>query len=428
MKHIPKQSWFKSLAVSLCLIGCVSLGLKKGAANAISANSVVRDEVSADLPQNQKPQPFSISGKVARANGTGVAGVTITFLRNIGSGSLPGSVVTSLDGHWTQSGFETLTSYVVNLSRPGFTFQPAAATFSGARSDFNFEGTTDPFSFSGKVTTSFKNLDSGSSPEVGVSGTTISFARVSGPGRVPRAVTTDSSGHWTQSGFEGDTVYRASPNKQGFDFNPTSAEFRNVKPSGDLDFEGHANTLTGTVKALEGGIGIAGVTMNFSVVSGHGSLPRAAVTDSQGKWSQSGFDNDTTYEVTPSREGFAFSPGGSRINLANGQRTNLVFDGLKILFNAMGRVVLFNDTLPPSSRVPVPGVTVVFSLPREPNETPPRPVVTDANGIWRQTGFKKGKTYGVYINKPPGFSISEISGPIPFTDDPGEIVFCLSRL
>lgn len=252
--------------------------------------------------------PFSASGRIARANGAGVGGVTITFGSEPGPGRdrAPGSVVTNADGRWSQSGFESGTTYTASASKPGFTFQPPTRVFSGARTDPSFDGTTDPFSFSGKVTTSVSNIGSRSSSEVGVSGATISFARVSGAGRVPTAVTTDSSGHWTQSGFEGDTVYRASPNKQGFDFNPTSAEFRDVKPIRDLNFEGQFNffVVSGTVSGF-GGARVNGATMTFQRVSGAGPVPLPVQTDAQGNWNQR-LEKGTTYRVTPKKEGFIY--------------------------------------------------------------------------------------------------------------------------
>jgi hypothetical protein len=391
LEHILKRAGFKSFVVPLCLVACASVGLKPSASVRTYENSVARDEASAESPQSQKPQPFSISGRVVRADGTGVSGVTITFLRNLGRGSLPSSVVTGADGRWSQSGFETQTSYTANLNKVGFNFQPAAGVFNGPRSDLNFEGTTDPFVKSGKVTTSVSNIDSRSSSEVGVSGATISFARVSGPGRVPTAVTTDSSGHWTQSGFEGNTVYRASPIKQGFDFNPTSAEFRNVKPNRDLNFEGQFNFffVSGTVSGF-GGARVIGATMTFQRVSGAGAVPPPVQTDAQGKWNQR-FEKGTSYQVTPKKEGFIFNPATSD-GLGNA-RSDLNFDGHSVLVKVSGRLVSFRDNTPISNAI------LVFvrdaANPRQLGRPGPLQAQTKADGNWSQSGFSRGATYRV---------------------------------
>ena len=48
--------------------------------------------------------------------------------------------------------------------------------------------------------------------------------------------------------------------------------------------------------------------MTFSRVSGAGSLPGAVLTNSDGNWSQTGFQQGTNYRVTPSKLGTTFSP------------------------------------------------------------------------------------------------------------------------
>jgi hypothetical protein len=409
MKQIMKKVLFKLLIASLCSLGCVSVGLKSSAANATYENSVARDEAIEEFPQGQKIVPFSASGRIARANGAGVGGVTITFGSEPGPGrgGAPGSVVTNADGRWSQSGFESGTIYIASTSKPGFTFQPPTRVFSGGRTDLNFDGTTDPFSFSGKVTTSVSNIDSRSSSEVGVSGATISFARVSGPGRVPPAVTTDSSGHWTQSGFEGDTVYRASPIKQGFDFNPTSAEFRNVKPIRDLNFEGQFNffVVSGTVSGF-GGARVIGATMTFQRVSGAGAVPPPVQTDAQGNWNQR-FEKGTSYQVTPKKEGFIFNPATSD-GLGNA-RSDLNFDGHSVLVKVSGRVVRFRDNTPISSAIlgfiqndGVFGSWAAAVSYTSGHPGPPQ-VQTDADGYWSQL-VSRNATYRVPLHT-PDFSI-----------------------
>jgi len=60
-----------------------------------------------------------------------------------------------------------------------------------------------------------------------------------------------------------------------------------------------------------GGQGMPGVTMTFSRVSGTGNIPTPVTTDAGGKWSQTGFQQGTTYKVTPSLTGYGFSPASS---------------------------------------------------------------------------------------------------------------------
>jgi hypothetical protein len=48
--------------------------------------------------------------------------------------------------------------------------------------------------------------------------------------------------------------------------------------------------------------------MKFGRVSGTGTIPGSVSTDAIGTWSQTGFVSGTTYEVTPSKSGYSFSP------------------------------------------------------------------------------------------------------------------------
>ena len=328
-----------------------------------------------------------------RADGAGVSGVTITFLRNLGSGSLPGSVVTGANGRWSQSGFETLTSYTANLNKVGFNFQPAAAVFSGPRSDLNFEGTTDPFVKSGKVTILLRNLDRGVSTEASVPGVTILFERVSGPGAVPASVTTDTNGHWTKSGFEGDTIYKATPKRGGMEFTPASAQFRYANPINDLKFEGQVSifVVSGTI-SHSAGAKIGGTIIKFTRVSGTGAVPSPAETDANGKWSQK-LEKGTVYQATPLIEGFTFTPPSS-VSLSN-TRSDINFEAHSILVAASGKVIRRDGN-------GLARVTITFAMTSGIGQVP-FPVQTDASGNWSQSGFSRGSTYSALPTR-NGFS------------------------
>lgn len=86
------------------------------------------------------PTTFSVSGRVTLSNGTGISGVTMTFTRVSGSGSIPASVSTDASGNWSQSGFEDGTTYSVTPSRSNYTFSPSSSSFSSASSSFVFIG------------------------------------------------------------------------------------------------------------------------------------------------------------------------------------------------------------------------------------------------------------------------------------------------
>ena len=66
--------------------------------------------------------------------------------------------------------------------------------------------------------------------------------------------------------------------------------------------------------------------MTFNQVVEGGTVPVAVTTtDSNGNWSQSGFLNSATFRVTPSKNGYFFTPGSMDFSAA---RSDLNFTAL----------------------------------------------------------------------------------------------------
>ena len=84
--------------------------------------------------------PFSASGLVT-VGGSGLSGVTMTFSRVSGTGTIPGTVMTDTSGVWSQTGFQMGTTYRVIPSKADYTFSPAYLNFSGESTGLNFTGT-----------------------------------------------------------------------------------------------------------------------------------------------------------------------------------------------------------------------------------------------------------------------------------------------
>lgn len=88
------------------------------------------------------PPPFGASGKVTTSDLiTGIPGVTMTFSRVSGTGTVPAAVTTLTDGNWTQTGFQSGTTYKVTPSLSGYSFSPPSSNFSAEISGLNFVGT-----------------------------------------------------------------------------------------------------------------------------------------------------------------------------------------------------------------------------------------------------------------------------------------------
>ena len=83
---------------------------------------------------------FSIAGTVT-GKGFGLSGVTLTFGRVSGTGTIPAKVQTIDDGTFSQTGFVSGTTYKVTPSKPGYAFTPKNVVFSNSGTSLNFTGT-----------------------------------------------------------------------------------------------------------------------------------------------------------------------------------------------------------------------------------------------------------------------------------------------
>ncbi len=85
---------------------------------------------------------FSASGLVT-SDGAALSGVTMTFSRVSGTGTIPASVITTSDvnHNWSQTGFQLGTAYKVTPTRSGYAFSPAYLDFSNDSMGLNFTGT-----------------------------------------------------------------------------------------------------------------------------------------------------------------------------------------------------------------------------------------------------------------------------------------------
>ncbi|MBI2559745.1 MAG: hypothetical protein HYW14_01245, partial [Planctomycetes bacterium] len=88
--------------------------------------------------------PFTASGRVTMSDGTGIPGVTMSFTRVTGNGTRPSSVPTNGNGNWSQSGFQSGTTYRVTPSKLNYTFAPRYLPFDSTNSTgLDFTGSVD---------------------------------------------------------------------------------------------------------------------------------------------------------------------------------------------------------------------------------------------------------------------------------------------
>jgi len=88
------------------------------------------------------PITYSVGGRVTNPEKTtGMPGVLMTFSRVKGAGFLPAPVTTDANGNWSQTGFQSDTTYRVRPSKSGFSFRLAYQDFNFASNFLNFIAT-----------------------------------------------------------------------------------------------------------------------------------------------------------------------------------------------------------------------------------------------------------------------------------------------
>jgi len=83
-------------------------------------------------------------------------------------------------------------------------------------------------------------------------------------------------------------------------------------------------SLSGTACNSDG-TALPGANIDFKLLSGTGNVPAATVTDASGIWKQENFESGATYRVTPSKEGYVFSPAYIDVSSSNAGTVSLCF-------------------------------------------------------------------------------------------------------
>ncbi|MBI4294909.1 MAG: carboxypeptidase regulatory-like domain-containing protein [Chloroflexi bacterium] len=152
-----------------------------------------------------------------------------------------------------------------------------------------------------------------------------------------------------------------------------------------------AGAISGTV-TQDGGVAYEGVTMTLA-----GPVTRTTVTDAAGKYSFEGVPNGN-YTITPSMDGFAFTPPSKNVTVSDGAAPAQDFVGAQAAGSWMihGMVV--------SSRGAAPGIPrVIVTL----SGAADKKVVTDNKGHYYFTGLAEGN-YTVT----PGNILTENAGVV----------------
>jgi len=259
---------------------------------------------------------FTISGRIADAEGTAIPGVAVTG----GPGSPP--VQTDSNGNYTlinaQNGVQTVTP-----TKASYTFTPISRSVTlnnGSAISQNFIGKIG-INLIGRISTA---------GAVALPGVTVSRTGAAS------SVVTNAAGYYTFINVLPGTT-TITPSLAGYFFTPTTRVVTAAAVDiSNLNFAASpTHTLSGRV-ANSGGIGQPGVTVSRS-----GSFV-TVVTNGAGYYT---FTNvpDGTFTVTPSGAGFSFSPENRSVTLAGANVSNQNFT-VAPGYNLSGRLMLSNGT------------------------------------------------------------------------------------
>ncbi|MFN2512968.1 MAG: carboxypeptidase regulatory-like domain-containing protein [Pyrinomonadaceae bacterium] len=227
----------------------------------------------------------AITGQITGANGTAVAGVTVSL-----SGAQVGSAITSSNGTYTFN-LTAGGNYTLAPAKQNYVFSPASWVFNdlGANQVANFTGALVDYSIAGQVTHATGQ---------GFSGATVTLS-----GSQAATTTTDASGNYS-FGATGDGSYTVSVAKVHYTFAPPSASFSNLSANKTANFTGTLNqhSITGQVISSNGNA-LAGVTVSLS-----GTQVATTITSATGIYSFNNLAAAGNYTLRPAKQNYVFSP------------------------------------------------------------------------------------------------------------------------
>lgn len=254
---------------------------------------------------------YAVTGRVVTPSGEPIENAVITF---VDEDQTTVTILSDSNGSFVQTGLSG--TVLVQVSKPGYVFEPSTQTVTGATS-LVFTGRGTSYTVSG-----FVQDDAG----VPIANAVITFTFVDAD-NATTAVLSDSEGKFTQSGLSGNVKVTAS--KPGFKFSP---EAHQISGATFLVFRGEGTTYTVSGRVEETG---TGNPIPYAVITfvQDGETIREILTNEYGFFWESGFTG--TVQVQASKPGFAFAGEGYTVT---GPR-ELLFSGTGTTYSVSGRVI-----------------------------------------------------------------------------------------
>ena len=273
------------LPTAALLSGCGSSCVQLGSSSVSTCGATS----SSTTPAN------SISGGVS---GNALQGVQVSL-----TGPVTANATTGANGTYSFPGLPA-GNYTVTPSLTGYTFNPSSSAItlvSGAASSGNnfvetaYTGVTS--SIAGKVT-----------------GTFTQIATLSLSGASKGSVLADASGNYSFTGLAAGG-YTVTPSLSGYVFNPASLAVTTAAGDAITAKNFTATVYAGTASSLSGSVSGA-VAQNVTITLS-GANTGSVLTDENGKFTFTGLAVGT-YTVTPSLDGYSFTPANRTLIVTGG--------------------------------------------------------------------------------------------------------------
>jgi hypothetical protein len=236
----------------------------------------------------------TIAGHVGTSTGKPIAGAVVTV-----SGDASATTHSDANGNYSFSALPSAGNYTIAVSRQNYTFDPSSRTFSNLRSDqiCDFIGVAVKYTISGTVRR----------PE----GTVLPGAWVSvSDGSITHGKVTDPAGNYSFA-VDAEADYEVSVAFGTFVFVPASHVFANLSANVRGDFSSVQGVSVKVRVATASGDVVSGVVLSVS-----GSEMKEVETNNIGEASFAILP-EGSYEITPSKANYTFSPGSIVVTNAN---------------------------------------------------------------------------------------------------------------
>jgi hypothetical protein len=247
---------------------------------------------------------YTISGN------SGIANATIVL-----TGSANRTATSAADGSYSFNGL-TNGFYTVTPSSGGYTFTPASRSMTVAGANITvpaFTATYVGFNISGNS---------------GFAGATVTLSGVAN-----RTTTSAADGSYSFTGLSNGS-YTVAPALIGYTFTPAS---RNITTAG-ADISVPAFTATYVGYSVSGNAGIVGAIVTLS-----GTARRTFTSGLDGSYAFGGLDNGS-YNVTPTRSGYMFTPSSHNVTVASANITAIDFT-TALAYTISGNAGIANATV-----------------------------------------------------------------------------------